>query len=111
MNCPLHNLTMQEKNGEYGVYHSHILKDVGFCNGKKIKPFAPKPEIAGLSNVPGLPEEVREPIKQRDYDAEARGKIRSLFIESRIIKQGLTPLTDEEKAALKQLVEIAMTGE
>lgn len=41
--CPLHNQPMQAKDGEFGPYHSHIIKDVGFCNGKKITPFKNKP--------------------------------------------------------------------
>lgn len=54
MNCDLHNVMMQEKNGEYGPYYSHIIPDVGFCNGKKITPFKPKTELATAVPVPGL---------------------------------------------------------
>lgn len=38
--CPLHeNTLMDEKDGMYGVYFSHTIPNVGYCNGKKITPF------------------------------------------------------------------------
>ena len=45
-----------------------------------------------------------------DWEGIARGKVRSLFIQARINKSGLSKLTAEEKEALKELEEIAMTG-
>ena len=37
--CPLHAVEMEEKNGQYGIYYSHIVENQGYCNGKKITPF------------------------------------------------------------------------
>lgn len=35
--CPIHGVPMQQKNGQYGTYWSHMTTD-GYCNGKKITP-------------------------------------------------------------------------
>ena len=85
--CPIHNVELEAKTGQFGNYWSHTIPNVGFCDGKKIKPF--KTQIAQPVQTTGIPTEVREPIKQRDYDAEARGKIRSLFLEAKISRDGL----------------------
>jgi len=35
--CPIHNVEMEEKNGQYGPYFSHRVAE-GWCNGRRIKP-------------------------------------------------------------------------
>jgi len=45
-----------------------------------------------------------------DWDKITKGKVRSLFLQARIQRTGLTPLTVEEEKALNELVEVAMEG-
>lgn len=45
-----------------------------------------------------------------DWESINRGKVRSLFIQARIQKEGLKPLTEEEKKSLSELEDIAMNG-
>lgn len=98
--CPEHNKELKGPNTANKYWHLIDYATQQYCSKTQA-------EYDALVSE-GIKEPVREPIKERDYDEEARGKIRSLFIESRIIKQGLTPLSEEEKAALHDLVEIAM---
>jgi hypothetical protein len=37
--CPIHNVGMEQKNGQFGPYWSHRIEGAGYCNGKKITPF------------------------------------------------------------------------
>lgn len=32
--CPIHNVTMYEKNGQYGTFYSHKTES-GYCNGRQ----------------------------------------------------------------------------
>lgn len=48
MNCELHNVAMVEKTGQYGTYYSHMIQNVGFCDGKKIKPFKQPQQVQGV---------------------------------------------------------------
>lgn len=114
--CPLHpDQKMFEKTGEFGPYYSHIITDVGFCNGKRIKPFTPKPDYQASDNMNTFEKpkvatapETREPIKARDYDAEARGKVRYGFaIEA--YKLG-KPLTEETKQEINLWTDFVMSN-
>lgn len=105
--CPLHDgIQMEEKDGQYGIYFSHRIEGVGYCNGKRITPFRVKPTPI---------ETTREPLagsspKERDYDAEARGKIRFGFIKAKIHFNGLTKLTNEQVNLINDYTEYSMTG-
>lgn len=100
--CIEHGKELKGPNSAGKYWHLIDFAQKQYCSKTQAEYDAiPEPQAAS-------PAQVREPIKERDYDEENRGKIRSLFIESRIIKQGLTPLSEEEKAALHDLVEIAM---
>lgn len=37
--CPIHNVPMEQKDGQYGMYWSHRIEGTGYCNGKKVTPF------------------------------------------------------------------------
>lgn len=65
---------------------------------------------AELSNQPIKPVS-ESSSKEVDWDQVARGKIRSLLLQARVSKVGLTRLTDEEILTLDELVEIAMGQE
>lgn len=70
--CPLHNVGMIEKEGQYGPYFSHTIQGAGYCNGKKITPFKVPQAASAGAPIPSLP-------KPRDYEAEGRGKVRFGF--------------------------------
>ena len=57
--CPLHNVEMEEKTGQFGAYWSHKTED-GYCNGKRVKPFSfsptPAPAQPGLPGTPPQPQ-------------------------------------------------------
>lgn len=114
--CSIHDVNMQEREsktkfddaGMPKKYWGHMV-DGAMCFGKSTKQPLEKNTVFHPSALP-KPEPQREPVKETDWDEIARGKIRSLFIQSHIQAKGLTPLSEPEKFVLDQLVELAMTG-
>lgn len=102
--CAIHNKAMRQ--GKWGVScPTPIEKDASggvtkWCDYKPGKVIStPQPEIK------------REPIKERDFDAEARGKIRHGLTVAHIEHSGLTVPTREAKANINLWVEFIMSGE
>lgn len=52
----------------------------------------------------------KTPYKERDYDSENHGKVRSLFVQALISKRGLEPITQGDIDILEGWVEYAFTG-
>lgn len=75
--CPIHNVPMYEKEGQYGVFFSHKTDDPdyegqkGYCNGKKAKGTTTSSsgyqafKAVGESLAHRAPE-VREPVAQEE---------------------------------------------
>ncbi len=97
--CSKHNIELKEytskKTGK--PYIGHYQEGVGMCFGDTFK-----------LELEAKPAETREPVKETDWDEVARGKIRSLFIEAHISKNGMVRLTEGELIVLDELVEVAM---
>lgn len=101
MNCVIHGIAMEEKNGQYGIYYSHTIQGAGYCNGTKITPFK-KPQASPLPGVGSIAP------KPRDYEAEGRGKVRFGFaIEAYKFGRELNKETIKE---INEWTEFVMTG-
>lgn len=98
MNCEIHGVPFENKTSKLGKpYQGHFVAGEGMCFPPKKNGFTPKAS-----------EPVREPVKETDWDEVARGKIRSLFIQSHIQRNGLIPLSASDLMTLDALVEVAM---
>lgn len=104
--CPIHDVPMYEKEGQYGPFWSHKTTDEnyagskGYCNGK--------PPKGG--SYPRM--EVREPVApapMRDFDKEARGKTRCAIFCAVIAKEGLEAAL-AQKTKIELGVSFVMTG-
>lgn len=85
MFCVIHpESEMEEKTGQYGTYFSHQIKDVGYCNGKKITPFkTPTPSTGTTSSIPVSPPQVIEPPIKQEVDPKVwEDKDRRIAIEN-----------------------------
>lgn len=111
--CPLHDTPMVAKEGNFGTYHSHIIQNVGFCNGRKITPFKEKPQ----GQVQAVTQTItREPLPQRDFDKENRGKVRHGIVVALIEHSGTEALKGiADNVAVRKLInevcEFVMSGE
>jgi len=92
----------REKEGK--VYNNIVPRSVKVLN-KQINPTA-QHQGENISSP-----YARTSRSDVDWDEIARGKIRSLFIQAHIQKNGLIPISELEKAVLIQLVEFAMGEE
>lgn len=104
--CPEHNKPFSEKSPNKGGFYWHVInfENSEYCSKTKADydAIADKTE----SSV----QEVREPLKERDYDAENRGKVRNNLIEALIGFRGLQPITPSEKVVIDGLVDYVMSG-
>jgi len=112
MNCPIHNVPFENKTSKLGKpYMGHFVQGAGMCFPPNN--FTPRAEGSVLRDEGSVlatkaAEPVREPLKETNWDEIARGKIRSLFIEAKISRDGLVPLSNAELFTLDALVEVAM---
>lgn len=114
--CTNHNIALKEfiSPKTKKPYNGHYVADEGMCFGTRGDDVPVDLHEADAAYTPYMAAktaEIREKLeeaKPRDYDAENRGKIRSLLLQSWVIKNGLQVLTEEEETALHKLVEIAM---
>ena len=104
MLCPIHNTEFKQYTSKTTnkPYMGHW--DAA-ANGMCFPPKDSKPEF-----TPKAPEPTREKVDSPDWDEIARGKIRSLFIEAHITRNGMVPLSGSELITLDSLVELAMSG-
>lgn len=108
--CSLHNVIMPGKNHpEYGMMYSHIIPAVGFCNGKRIKPFKPQGAAPAVP-TPIQPPLTREPLEAPDWDKIAEGKVRHGVVVAMIEHGGIEALKGK-LPAIKKITEYIMTGE
>lgn len=108
--CLLHNVPLFGKEWNGTILYSHIIKDVGFCNGKKITPFKPQTSIPTVL-MPTVESITREPIAGRDYDAENRGKVRHGVATAILQHDGLVELTQGMVDKMDRWVEYIMEGD
>lgn len=95
--CPDHNKPFSAKspNAQGNYWHVIDFAKHEFCSKTK-------------AEYDAIPQDDDAWLNKKEDDEVIAGKCRTLFIRSRIIKQGLTPLDEAEQEALKQLVAIAM---
>jgi hypothetical protein len=103
------------REGKNGPFYSHMINPEGekgdrdnwhtVWEAKDIELYAEKQED---NNHPQ--EQTREPIPQRNFEQEARGKIRHGLLVAKIQKDGLVALTDKDKDLIKTYEEFAMIG-
>jgi hypothetical protein len=108
--CPLHQVPLFGKEWNGTMLYSHIIKDVGFCNGKKITPF--KPQVSpqpSLPQQPLTPPITREPLEAPDWEKIAEGKVRNSVITSQIQYGGLDSLKGQ-LPKVERVVSYIMTG-
>ena len=104
MICTIHNepLTQRESKTKFEVdgspktYMAHNLPDGKLCFGKVEQP--------RVQQTPIVTED------KPDWDKIAEGKIRSLFIQAHITKNGIVRLNEAELLVMDELVGLAMTG-
>lgn len=117
MLCPIHQVEMIEKSGQFGTYYSHTIPDVGFCNGKKITPFkkandeSPTPPPQPLPPQPDFkpnPPSDKEVWDAKDRQSMAQTAIRaSAEIVVALINIGDSDVTINRKTFLKEIAEFA----
>jgi hypothetical protein len=100
--CPIHNVEMEQKEGQFGVYFSHNLP-LGYCNGKKVTPFKFKSSIKGkggqtystppMSSTKTLDGE--KPMLRKDWDRKEFIKGLAVFSSSER-QQGMSPVEADQ---------------
>lgn len=96
MICSIHNKEFKGPNKADNYWHLINFEKQEYCT-------KPADEVtAAFEQV------TREPIKERDYDAENRGKVRHGLVVAMIEHQGLKPLSPEDKAILNELTDFIM---
>lgn len=102
MICQIHQKEFKGPNSRNNLWHV-TTKDANgnwqYCN---------VPVNPDTQPTPKAPEPTREKVEPTDWDEIARGKIRSLFIQSHIQRNGLVLLSASDLLTLDTLVEVAM---
>ncbi len=100
------------EDGSPKTYLSHKTVDGKLCFGRPMKaseqPSQPVSEYTREPSFTHLNGADKAALDKPDWDAIAEGKVRSLFIQAHIQKNGLVALTAQEDAVLDGLVERAM---
>lgn len=115
--CPIHLKLFSEKSPNKGGFYWHVIN---FENNeyhsitKEEYDRLPDPSEDGKGAVSSSIEPTREPIKERDYEAEARGKVRNSVAVAFIGLQKdyePAPVLDQTlKTKMEGWVEWIMTG-
>lgn len=109
--CPLHQVEMQEKEGQYGPFYSHIVEGQGYCNGKKINPFK-GPQTPAKPSEPQRPLASPPAKKTEEWtDAEKSKQITRLTLAKTFIHQGVDFDNAVVNMDLKKWVDWVYTGE
>lgn len=106
--CRTHpNSEFKRRESARGVYYSHMIDPKGDrFDRNNYHNIDPKNLTAET-----LAEERDDSVNQdTDWNAIAEGKVRSLFIQAFIQKEGLRDLDEGELIVFDRLVKLAMTG-
>ena len=102
----MHQVDMEEKDGQYGTYYSHTIQDVGYCNGKKITPFKGTPAPTRPTSPPA-----QTSVATSDWsDQEKSKQITRLTLAKTYIQQAVDFDNAVANADLEKWVDWIFTG-
>jgi len=83
MQCPIHGVEMEAKNGKYGPFHSHKLENGSWCNGKAAKAPEGRPAYAGHGTAQSTPQQ-RAWGKSKQLQIRLQGLIQAMISSGKV---------------------------